>query len=384
MGGRLDEALSEEYRELFATCKIQADRLAAIDAIIERILRNKAKYEEVGGPLGVPWHFVAALHNLESSLDFASHLHNGDPLTDRTLHVPEGRPEDGTPPFTWEASALDALEMKHLDLVENWSIPGLLFQFERFNGFGYRTRRTGVNSPYLWSFSNHYSKGKFVADGVFDAEKVSRQCGAAVLIRRLADTKRIDLKAFELSAEPVAVAAGRAGSSAGASPAGTNADVMIPTPDLATYRVIAAGLNVRSGPSRDANVVGTLDQADLVVRRGHSPDGQWYAVLEESSGLSGWSSARYLQRAEGLRPVDFAAMPWMSVARAELGTREMPGPGSNKRVLEYLATTTLDSAAKATDATPWCSAFTKPALTSISAVFSPAGAGEVPRRHRFR
>lgn len=41
--------------------------------------------------------------------------------------------------------------------------------------------------------------------------------------------------------------------------------------------------------------------------------------------------------------------PWMKAARAELGVKEVPGPGSNKRVDAYLATCGLSG-----DATPWC------------------------------
>jgi hypothetical protein len=73
--------------------------------------------------------------------------------------------------------------LKSLDKWNDWSIPGMLFQFERFNGFGYRSR--GIYSPYLWSFSNHYKKGKFTSDGVYDPNAVSKQIGAAVLLRRM-------------------------------------------------------------------------------------------------------------------------------------------------------------------------------------------------------
>lgn len=36
---------------------------------------------------------------------------------------------------------------------------------------------------FLWSFSTIYEKGKFVADGKFDANAVSKQCGAALLLK---------------------------------------------------------------------------------------------------------------------------------------------------------------------------------------------------------
>ena len=46
-----------------------------------------------------------------------------------------------------------------------------------------KTRYPEVLTPYLWSFSNHYKKGKFVKDGKFDPEFVSKQCGAAVILK---------------------------------------------------------------------------------------------------------------------------------------------------------------------------------------------------------
>jgi len=44
-----------------------------------------------------------------------------------------------------------------------------------------------INTPYLWSFSNHYSKGKFVADNKWSWSAVSAQCGAAVMLKVLVD-----------------------------------------------------------------------------------------------------------------------------------------------------------------------------------------------------
>jgi lysozyme family protein len=57
----------------------------------------------------------------------------------------------------------------------------MLYRFEAYNGFGYRARR--VVSPYLWSFSEHYSSGKYVDDGVYRASIISQQSGAGVLLK---------------------------------------------------------------------------------------------------------------------------------------------------------------------------------------------------------
>jgi lysozyme family protein/peptidoglycan hydrolase-like protein with peptidoglycan-binding domain len=130
---------------------------------------------------------IAALHQRESDADFATHLHNGDPLTARTRHVPAGRPQHGSPPFQWEESAIDALTMPNhaLHLVKDWTIERACYEIEKYNGFGYRNNHPEVKSPYLWSFSNNYQRGKYVADGRFDANAVDQQCGTMPMLRRM-------------------------------------------------------------------------------------------------------------------------------------------------------------------------------------------------------
>ena len=183
----LTDALRAEYQNLFDTCQIRPEAQAEADTLAGKIISNRGRYEAVGTPLSIPWYFIGVIHNMESSQRFDRHLHNGDPLTARTVQVPAGRPAGGNPPFTWEASATDALKLEGLDKVTEWTFPALLYRIEKYNGFGYRNRHPEVLSPYLWSGSNHYTKGKFVADGKFDPDATSKQCGAAVLLRRMAD-----------------------------------------------------------------------------------------------------------------------------------------------------------------------------------------------------
>jgi lysozyme family protein len=183
----LTPALRDEYQQLFDTCEIRPARLAEVNGLVKRINQGSDRYRQVGDPLGIPWQLVGVIHCMEGSLKFTTHLHNGDPLTARTVHVPKGRPPGGTPPFAWELSATDALSMEGLHEVTEWSVPSLCFRLEKYNGFGYRTRNTGINSPYLWAASHHYARGKFVQDGKFSADAVSKQCGAMVLLRRMAE-----------------------------------------------------------------------------------------------------------------------------------------------------------------------------------------------------
>ena len=49
--------------------------------------------------------------------------------------------------------------------------------------------------------------------------------------------------------------------------------------------------------------------------------------------------------------------PWLPIAQKELGVKEVPGPGDNPRIVEYLKSTSLGSPDNKNDETPWCSAF---------------------------
>ena len=99
-GVNLTQALSAEYLALFGALEINQNRFDDVDQIVDKVILNKAIYEAVSEELKAPWFFIAAIHNMESGLRFDRHLHNGDPLTARTRHVPADRPADGDPPFT--------------------------------------------------------------------------------------------------------------------------------------------------------------------------------------------------------------------------------------------------------------------------------------------
>ena len=193
MGFPLTDDLRDQYQSLFDSCVIDPRHADDVSQAIARIMPKQARYLSVADPLGIPWYFVAFVHNLECSLNFNLHLHNGDPLTARTIHVPAGRPLLGHPPFTWEQSANDALRLQGLADLSDWSLPAVLYRLEGYNGYGYHLRRPPINSPYLWSFSNHYTRGKFVVDGEFNPNAVSDQCGTAVLLWQMAQQGLVTL-----------------------------------------------------------------------------------------------------------------------------------------------------------------------------------------------
>jgi lysozyme family protein len=183
--------LREEYRRMFASITVRPERAEAVDFHLAMIRKSRPRYEGAAERARVPWFFIAVTHALEASFNFRAHLHNGDfPLSARTRQVPAGRPRVWLPPSDWESSAVDAINLLGFGGQDDWSVERTLYRLEAYNGFGYR--RIGVPTPYLWSFSQHYDRGKFVADGKFSLAARSQQCGAAVMLARLAATGEID------------------------------------------------------------------------------------------------------------------------------------------------------------------------------------------------
>lgn len=188
----LTPELQDHYPHLFATCVIRPEWAAEVEEAVDVIMTSRDRYQTVGRRLNIPWFVAAALHYVETGGDFTVHLHNGDPLTERTCHLPDGRPLDGEPPFSWEDSATDALRLYHFDQWSDWSIAGALFKLEGRGGWGYRLYHPEVLSPYLWNYSTYYSQGKYVADDTWSETAVAQRCGAAVLLRRLAERDLIE------------------------------------------------------------------------------------------------------------------------------------------------------------------------------------------------
>ena len=62
---------------------------------VDEIKAARSRYERVSGITLVPWQVIGVIHSREADCDFHCHLHNGDPLTGRTIHVPKGRPLEG-------------------------------------------------------------------------------------------------------------------------------------------------------------------------------------------------------------------------------------------------------------------------------------------------
>jgi lysozyme family protein len=171
--------LKEEYSLMFSNIKIRD--IALVKKTVDEIIKNKEIYQKVGI---APWYWIGCIHYRESTLNFNKHLHNGDSLKKRTVNEPSGRPLSEPTTiggYAWEVSAKDALQLKQLNKWTDWSIEGLLYQAERYNGFGYRLYKSN-NSPYLWSGTDNWKSGKYLQDGKYSATATKDQLGVAPLL----------------------------------------------------------------------------------------------------------------------------------------------------------------------------------------------------------
>lgn len=160
---------------------IPADKGPSFKTVSDRLTAPaaKARYQAVEKSTGVPWWFIAVVHEREASQNWNTQLGQGDPLNKKSTHVPKGR----GPFVTWEEGAVDALVNCAPFAAKNkdWSVGGALAMLEKYNGLGYASK--GLPSPYVWAGTDQYTKGKYVADGVFDPNAVDKQLGVAGLLK---------------------------------------------------------------------------------------------------------------------------------------------------------------------------------------------------------
>lgn len=159
----------------------QAD--AAVQAQAERLYGYKDRYTVSEANTGVPWWMLAAMHYRQLDCDFTRTILNGDRIDQATEHFPAGV----GPWSDWESSANFALIFDGLDTIGEgaWTIERVLYQLEAYDEWGYWRR--GFVSPFLFAFTDQYTRGRIVTSGEFFAATVDAQIGCAPLIARLAE-----------------------------------------------------------------------------------------------------------------------------------------------------------------------------------------------------
>lgn len=176
----------ESYSELLKRAQIKSGWQGAYERAASYIMRNRARYEAVSAELDIPWQLIGCLHWREANGSFAGVLHNGEKILGtgrKTRLEPKGR----GPFSTWEEAAEDAIRIKVATRPPQWSLEGVAWFAENFNGLGYRRYHPSVNSPYLWAGTNVYGGGKYTSDGHFDPRHVDQQLGVMPLYQMLLD-----------------------------------------------------------------------------------------------------------------------------------------------------------------------------------------------------
>ncbi|MCL4503837.1 MAG: hypothetical protein M1438_18590, partial [Deltaproteobacteria bacterium] len=138
MANRLED-YQEQYEQLFKDCQIvDAGKQQQVDKAIAGMQAHQARYAALADQLGIPWYFVAVAHQREASGNFSRSVRDGHRL-------PAG--------LSWEDDAL-AVMQEQCGGWHNWSLAGLFYRLEAYNGFGYR--KDQINSPYPRSFATCY------------------------------------------------------------------------------------------------------------------------------------------------------------------------------------------------------------------------------------
>ena len=195
---------NEEYQPLknehdlriarFKEAKVTAKASGNVRVIVDRILKHKDRYAAIDRKTRVPWYIIACLHNMESGGNFTRHLHEGSPITRRTRYVPKGRPIYGTPPFTFEESAIDALKYDNLHKVKWRYLFDTLWSMERYNGTGYWKYHKSTPTPYLYAGTSIERAGKYVSDGKWSSTARSKQIGCVAILKELEERGEINFK----------------------------------------------------------------------------------------------------------------------------------------------------------------------------------------------
>lgn len=170
--------LAPHYDRLWAELVPTPEHVLELTRLCDGLTGHRSTYEVASQSVwGTPdyWWYVAITDQMEGGGGAHTYLGNGQRLDEKTTQEPIGRG-----PFdSFVAGCVDALH----GMPAPTSVSQAAYNWENFNGWGYLAKP--IEDPYLASWSNKYTKGKYIADHVYDAEAVSGQPGALTLLKVL-------------------------------------------------------------------------------------------------------------------------------------------------------------------------------------------------------
>jgi uncharacterized protein (TIGR02594 family) len=128
-------------------------------------------------------------------------------------------------------------------------------------------------------------------------------------------------------------------------------------PATGLHRALTDSIYMRENPDNTSRPIAELKFNRVVNVDSISPDGKWKHCTN-AWGESGWYPIERLAKLGDVAvQKDQEEFPYIPIAFAEYGTREMPGSASNPRIQEYMKSTDLAKYPNLPDETDWCSCF---------------------------
>lgn len=176
--------LIAENETRWQKCQILPNRLAEVVSVAKRLVAPPAKttYAQIENLTGVPWPFIAVVHEREADQRWSASIAQGDPWNQVSRHIPRGRG-----PFrSFIEAAVDALKncAPHAAQWTDWSAGGTLTILEQYNGLGYDEYHAEA-SPYIWGATDQEMRGKYVGDGEYSAAAWDTQLGCAAMLKQM-------------------------------------------------------------------------------------------------------------------------------------------------------------------------------------------------------
>ena len=136
-------------------------------------------------------------------------------------------------------------------------------------------------------------------------------------------------------------------------------------------RALSDTLSMRQAPSESSAEVTALKFNRVVKVNSISPDGKWKHCTN-AWGESGWYPIdRLAKLGDVVIQQNQEEFPWLPIAYAEFGTREIPSPKRNPRSVEYLMSTDLaQKYPSLPDETDWCAAFVNWCIEKVKLPFT--------------
>lgn len=184
-------SLLNENARRWQVAKFKADKVSQARAVArnmlkpEKVARYKALADRIqaSGKGYIPWWVIPLIHQREcigGTDNWKCNIGQGSPFNVKSKIIPYNGPFN-----SWEDAAFDSLVNQAPRAAKNdsWGAGATLTMLEKYNGLGYANK--GKPSPYIWSGSDQYVKGKYVRDGVYDANEVDKQLGVAIVISEM-------------------------------------------------------------------------------------------------------------------------------------------------------------------------------------------------------